>query len=424
MRELGFGIYVDENQPLDAPLSPREVLAAKQRETATLDPAQAATWETRAPSFLHSGALSTSRTGLLPIREFSREKLEDKDIHQSRKVSDTENDHPDSKDFLDLINESLVIQKRRGSKLDGKARRVRERTASSDYPAEGQQSPPQRAIASPACGGSLNLKELSKYGSATYDLSEIRSRTPSSSKTKASDDHNSRHEAIADAEAAVTEWRGESKHARGRTSSYGQYELADSCEVLPLDSLSQQGRSTEDLAAVTPGPKFPVAKRARKTSEVTFKNTPQVEMHHHGPTDQYHTESPDPTKEPPRHAARLGNGKRTASHFSLRSLSESLSKRPRLGVKKLANTFYNGGKRVLAHVRQNFKHSNSKGRRGFAAKRAKGMQEGQRQHLPQANPEKDPAGVASDLECRKSEEWWTAGAKRYHAPAWMKFGHP
>ncbi|KAL2206500.1 hypothetical protein CC79DRAFT_1369917 [Sarocladium strictum] len=344
------------------------------------------------------------------------------DVHQSRKISDTDHANPDSQDLLDLINESLVIQKRRGSKLDGKARRFRERTASSDYPAEGQQSPPQRAIASPACGGSLNLKELSKYGSATYDLSEIRSRTPSSSKTKAPADQNSLHEAIADAEAAVTEWRGECKHARGRTSSYGQYELADSSEVLPLDSLSQQGRSTEDLAAVTPAPKVAAAKRARKPSEVTFKNTPKIELRNRGLTDQYHTESPDPTNEPPRLATRLGNGKRTASHFSLRSLSESLSKRPRTGIKKLANTVYNGGKRVLAHVRQNFKHSSSKGRRDFAAKRARAVQGGQRQDLQQTKPEKGSAGIASDLKCQKSEDWWTDGAKRYHAPEWMKFG--
>lgn len=317
-----------------------------------------------------------------------------------------------------MVNESLVIKKPRKSKAED-ARRVRERTASSDYAAEGQKSPLNRTVASPACGGSLNLKDLTKYGSATYNLSDLRSRTPSS-KTQDSSAHNSHHEAIADAEAAATEWLGESRHGRKRTDSYGQYELADSCEVLPLDSLSQQGKSTESLAAVTPAPKIPAVTKARKVSSVTFEQPIPVHKQFDGIGESPHAESPDPTHEPPRLSARLGNGKRSASHFSLRSLTESLSKRPRIGIKKLASSVYNGSKRVFTHVRQGFKQKDSQGKREFENWRAKHRQEHPADPL-KGKPEKGFGAFASEKRHRKDEDWWTEGVKKYEAPHWMKF---
>lgn len=374
------------------------------------------------PSFLHSGAIlpASSRHGLRPIRESSRDKSEQAHpTKQRRKASIAVSADPDSQDFLDLVADTLVINKSRKQKDEPGLRRLRERTASSDYPSEGQQSPPQRTVGSPACGGSLNAKDLAKFGSATYNLSDIRSRTPSEGSHESSA-HNSHHEAIADAEAAANEWQGESRHGRKRTDSYGQYELADSCEVLPVDSLSQQGASTESLAVVTPAQKIPASSKTRKPSEVTFSQPSAANRQFDGIGDSHPTESPDPLREPPRLSDRLRDGKRSASHFSLRSLTESLSKRPRLGIRKLAASVVQSSRRVITQVRQNVRHQYNQGKRNSQSRRSK------RRQIPAAG---DPECASStelgpfveQKKRHKNEEWWTEGVKKYRAPSWAKF---
>ncbi|KAK0388560.1 hypothetical protein NLU13_4803 [Sarocladium strictum] len=358
----------------------------------------------------------------MPILESARDKVGSGDVlkPKPRAAPGEASDHPDSKDFLDLVNESLVIQKSRKLKSEESTRRLRERTASSDYPSEGQRSPPLRTVASPVCGGSLNLAEMAKYGSATYNLSDLRSRT-SSSKTHTSGNDNSHHEAVAVAEAAATEWRGETQRGRSRTSSYGQYELAESCEVLPLDSLSQQNESTDTLAVVTPIPKTLASPKTRKASEVTFASTPHVCKNYDGRSDSNHSDSPNPSREPRRQAAPLGSGKRSASHFSLRSFTESLSKRPRLGIKRLASSVYRNSKRVLKQMHHNIKHQNDQGRRDFEAWRAKRRRQDHPADPLKGKPEKGSGAFAFKQRRRKDEDWWTEGVERYHAPEWMKF---
>ncbi|KAH8172811.1 hypothetical protein LIA77_07066 [Sarocladium implicatum] len=373
------------------------------------------------PSFLHSSALlpASTRRSLRPIHESSRDEYGPRGSSTKRLKGSVVAPDPDSEDFLDLVADSLVIKKSRKQREEQELCCLRERTASSDYASEGQQSPPERTAVSPACGGSLNIKDLAKFGSATYNLSDIRSPTPSDS-SDVSSALNGHHEAIADAQAAATEWQGESRHGRRRTDSYGQYELADSCEVLPVDSLSQQGASTESLAAVTPAPKHSAALKARKPSEVTFEQPSLVSRQFDGIGESQPAESPDPSRQPPHLSARLRNGKRSASHFSLRSLTESLSKRPRLGIKKLAASVVQGSRRVITQVRQNMRHHYSHGKRDHEARRSQ-----RRQEPPAGAAEvKTDSGLGAFVAQKrrpKNEEWWTEGVKKYRAPSWARF---
>lgn len=300
--------------------------------------------------------------------------------------------------------------------IEDYSRSRRERTASSSYPSEGQKSPIHR-VASPELPGTLITSDLSKYASADRNISDLRSDSSCSS-TRHSSRNEDHQDAVAEAEVAATLWRDERPRVSSRSKSYGQYELVDSCEVLPLESASQQGGSLTSLAAVTPCPKAAPGPKTRKASEVTFEaSRPPTRAQGSQLRDRNHADSPDLPREPTNRTKRLGGGKRTASHFSLRSLTDSIAKRPRLGLKKLADTVFQGSKRALKNVRRHWTQPNP-------TRRSLGTTHGKAGSTKFSRTVKGTAKSAVQYPSAgkgpRNEDWWTEG-QRYQAPKWLRF---
>lgn len=109
--------------------------------------------------------------------------------------------------------------------------------------------------------------------------------------------------------------------------------------------------------------------------------------------------------------------KRKASTFSLRSLTKSLSKRPRLGFRKWAHSVLNEGSRRLSLAKARWRNRQDREERSFNVRR---VHRCQNQH---AEPLKDRDGKTADVfaseRClEKAEEWWKDGTERYHAHKW------
>ncbi|EXV00868.1 hypothetical protein X797_005880 [Metarhizium robertsii] len=130
--------------------------------------------------------------------------------------------------------------------------------------------------------------------------------------------------------------------------------------------------------------------------------------------------SPEPKDGPTfARAAQTFSSKRKASQFSLRSLTKSLSKRPRLvAFRQWAVNIYHDSSRRLTEAYRRLKHQ-----RRFGEFRAwTGI--GRRRQRPQpADDVKDksaqPYGVFKYESGPGNQEWWKDGVTRYRAPSWM-----
>lgn len=85
----------------------------------------------------------------------------------------------------------------------------------------------------------LSFSDLSRFGRGNDRLSFLRSSSPTSSTQHAKADSGSRHDVIDEAKAAISGWQDEPRPLK--RLSYNHYELADSSDVLPCDSMSQRG---------------------------------------------------------------------------------------------------------------------------------------------------------------------------------------
>lgn len=199
------------------------------------------------------------------------------------------------------------------------------RSASSEYPSDSPASPPVVSPASTMRLNRLSLSDLSRFGHGNDRLSYLRSSSPASSTRQ----HGCHPEAMDGATAAISGWQDEPRPLK--RPAYNQYELSDSSEILPSDSLSQRDSplSTE--------PQLPMPSTGRVASSgdasgSTWHTIHRIKNQYDGPGNSRRPRSPNlaslPTPRP---------NKRSASQFSLRSLTKSLSKRPRLqSLRRLA----------------------------------------------------------------------------------------
>lgn len=258
------------------------------------------------------------------------------------------------------------------------------------------------------------MSRLSQFGKANDRLSNLRSSSSSSEVIKASP-HNSLHEAIADATATATQWQGE----RQPIESYHRYELGDSTEILPADSSSQRGgyESTYIGAKSIPDAHLPRYNDIAGGGQITI-----LEHQFDGMEEFPCPGSPSPTSVYPGRATNdFGPklSKRTASHFSLRSLTRSF-KRPRLDIKRLASNVYRSSTRKMSRVRNLMRRQHEDEMRQYAAWKA------QRRRSCPADPlkgksEKGFGTFSMERDHSSRDDWWKEGVGKYHAPAWMKF---
>ncbi|KAM4064605.1 hypothetical protein HRG_005027 [Hirsutella rhossiliensis] len=258
----------------------------------------------------------------------------------------------------------------------------------------------------------LSLSDLSRFGRGNDRLSYLRSSSTVSSTQQAEGD-TSHQEAMDEATAAISGWQDEPRPLQ--RPAYNQYELADSSEVLPSDSLSQR-LSPTPLEFEPLAPAIDSRTSPSDVSESTLNSLQRLKNQYDGPADSQRLKGSEPTSLPP-----LRPNKRSASQFSLRSLTRSFSKRPRLqGLRKLATHVYRGGSRHLSLARHRWRLQKEQERRQFEAWKAKRRRE--RPADPLKGKSERGFGTFSFERGRfGNEEWWKEGVAKYQAPGWMLF---
>ncbi|PWI70551.1 hypothetical protein PCL_12950 [Purpureocillium lilacinum] len=362
------------------------------------------TWKNNTPSFVRNAtAFPVSDGDFVRDWKHSRNQISGDARKPQASTTRPRDASPDSEGFLKAMDESLQLEPPRVPTPTGDKRTAHPRSTSSEYPSPGHASPRVQSPASTVCIHRLSFSDLARFGRANDRLSYLRSSTPTSSTQDANADV-SRHDVLDEASAAISEWRGEPWS--NKEAPYNHYELTDSSEVLPGDSLSQRAspnrsesangslsiKYQDPLRAEAQGPGSPAAAAPQAACQATKEST-------RGPDHQT---------------------KRKASQFSLRSLSRSFTKRPRLtGLRRFANTVYRGGSRRLSRAYHKWKHQNEVERKQFEAWRANRRREHPADPL---NKSEKGFGVFSFEKSRYGdEEWWKEGVAKYQAPPWMLF---
>lgn len=203
----------------------------------------------------------------------------------------------------------------------------------------------------------LSFSNLSQYGKTNDRLSNLRSSSTSVELDNI-DAGVSSHEAVADATNVATEWNGE----RLPIQSYRQFELSYSTDELSVGS--SQCESNEAEPASTPDSHAP-----RYSSITGGRRDDFLQHQYDGMEDPVHSYSPDPMKNagPAINEDLPNTAKRKASQLSLRSLTESITKRPRTEFKKLATNVYRGGARTFGRVRKIMRRQRKNELENFAA---------------------------------------------------------
>lgn len=118
------------------------------------------------------------------------------------------------------------------------------------------------------------------------------------------------------------------------------------------------------------------------------------------------TPSPTPSasaRSPPRRA------KRCASHFSLRSLSKTFSKRPRIGFRKWANSIYRESSRRFGVAKQKIRRHPYTETRDFSAIKTQSPRSKKTE-----TPRPQENGALSVAPCRKNQDWWKEVVAKHH----------
>lgn len=290
------------------------------------------------------------------------------------------------------------------------------RNTSSSYPSQGHASTRVQSPDSMIRPNKLSFTDLSRYSKANDRLSNLRS-TLSSDGDFDKSSSTAPPEAREDAIAAITQWQGQ---VRPRAASYNKYQLLESAEVFPSDSASQQPSPT--------GVHFlPSTPASAKSKGGLTRGSAE---HMNGQLDGTHeatnqAESPDPASRsssaPANHGHPHRQSKRKASAFSLRSLTNSLSKRPRFDIRKWASDFYRQGSQRLNMARLKWRHQTRQDRGIFEAWRARHRRAAQNMFPDQKEPKKDYGTFSTERKVCSNEDWWRDGVSRYEAPKWMNF---
>ncbi|OAA43681.1 hypothetical protein NOR_04256 [Metarhizium rileyi] len=223
---------------------------------------------------------------------------------------------------------------------------------------------------------------------------------------------------MADTAAAITEWQEVPRPMKSAT--YNNYSLADSSDLFPSDSLSQ--REAVSLAPSNP-PSPPPTKSPTHKSAQSSKYCEHLNTQYDGTVEAIRNRSPEPKNglTPALDTTQsFHQSKRKASQFSLRSLTKSLSKRPRLvAFRQWAINFYHGSSRRLSEAYHRLKyhrqgHSGEPGAwRSMRRRHRRG--DGER-----GNPCDQPYGEFKyDQGAPGNQEWWKDGVTKYRAPSWM-----
>lgn len=304
-----------------------------------------------------------------------------------------------------MIDESLQLGcERQESPLP--ARHVR--PASSEYPCNSPSSPRVVSPASTLRLNRLSLSDLSRFGRGNDRLSYLRSSSPASSTEQVRGDTSPMNEAT----AAISGWQDEPRAIE--RSAYNQYELADSSEALPSDSLSERLTPVQ----FEPESRTPAGSpiRASDVSESAGDSIQRLNNQYDGQADSRRPKISDSASLPPARPT-----KRSASTFSFRSITRSLSKRPRLqSLHTLATHVYRGGSRRLHLACHRWKLQKEQERRQFEAWKANRRR--QRPADPLKGKLERGFGAFSVERGRYgNEEWWQEGVDKYQAPSWMLF---
>ncbi|KAL3955400.1 hypothetical protein ACCO45_010963 [Purpureocillium lilacinum] len=312
------------------------------------------------------------------------------------------------------MDESLQLEPPRVPTPTGDKRTAHPRSTSSEYPSPGHASPRVQSPASTVCIHRLSFSDLARFGRANDRLSYLRSSTPTSSTQDANADV-SRHDVLDEASAAISEWRGEPWSTK--EAPYNHYELTDSSEVLPGDSLSQRASpNRSESANGSLSIKYQDPSEVHRDGTRTISNSQRTstmgQLRHKAPAAPQQLHPKLLAKRPKNlheDQTTRQNGKRRNSHYAASA-----------GLRRFANTVYRGGSRRLSRAYHKWKHQNEVERKQFEAWRAN-----RRREHP-ADPLKGKSekgfGVFSFEKSRYGdEEWWKEGVAKYQAPPWMLF---
>ncbi|PHH90535.1 hypothetical protein CDD83_3377 [Cordyceps sp. RAO-2017] len=268
------------------------------------------------------------------------------------------------------------------------------RSISSDYPSESGGSPRLLSPASTVRSHRLTAADLGRFARGNDRLSYLRSSSS----------------------VGTEGWPDELRPPKRR--SYNQYELVDSSEILPCDSLSQ--RASPAPSDATPFACSPV-RPTTYASTGTRDSLRFLKDQYDGPVDSHHRDSPGPAKLPPPPPPSPRPFKRRASQFSFHSLTRSLAKRPRLvGLRRWANGVYRGGGRRLSRAYHRWRQQRELERRQYDAWKANRRRERPADAL-KGKPERGFGAFSLERSRHGHEEWWQEGVAKYQAPSWMLF---
>lgn len=417
-----YGLCKNNRQSGRTSLSP---IHSEDESRDNFDPGNSRTWGMSSSSFIHNGTLlPVSRQGVSRFRGLCGDSEEENDngsMLRSPSMSSPQVLAPDSDQFLKLVDDNLRFEtlKSTSPSADILIRRVR--SASSSYPSQDHDLSRVQSPESAAGSNRLSFSDIERFGRANDCLSNLRSNSPSTDFPVIGSEADS-HEAVEEASTAIAGWQDEPRKDK---LPYNRYELAESSEDLPCDSQSQHF----SRPVVTPATPSPATSNGPKPSDNPVLDwdsihaaETQIRGQYDGIHDAYHKlTSPDPAQAffpctPTHSQPSTWQSKRKASHFSLRSLSNSF-KRPRLGFRKWASHVYHQSSRRLSQACQKWRLAhNHHDRRAFEAWKAKRREENPEQ--PDTKKEQTLFGAYSMGE---NEDWWHDGTKRFEAPKWMLF---
>ncbi|PTB70945.1 hypothetical protein BBK36DRAFT_1137590 [Trichoderma citrinoviride] len=281
------------------------------------------------------------------------------------------------------------------------------RRTSSSYPSHGKASTRIQSPESMYRPNKLSFTNLSRYGRANDRLSNLRSTLASDESydvtvtTTASD-------VMTEADTAIAEWQDQ-QQPRPAEASFHRSPLMESTEILPGDSASQQpSPSGARIASAGPG------------SRLTWRSGDPIKNQYDGIHEANNRhQSPDTTTQLPFTPANRGHqrpSKRKASVFSLHSLSGSISKHRKSGLRQWASSVYQQGSKRLA-TRLKWIRPARRDRGLFESWRTRRRGTSQEP----SSPCREKAERTVEHRVCASEGWWDEGVSRFQAPDYMNF---
>ncbi|ODA76744.1 hypothetical protein RJ55_08015 [Drechmeria coniospora] len=346
------------------------MIGAEQQDAFEFDPADCSTWHLKPPPILGESSVFPKAQRRCSQDWFRAPSESDEDIGLFRtpSIPSSTNIAPDSEAFRKLLEDSLRIDHGIEARCNAKAG-LRVRSISSDYPSRGFNSPQVESPTSTIRINRLSFSNLSRFGHTNDRLSNLKSSPPTSPSQdmKAVTSGIKTHGATT---AAISEWQARSQPRPRINSSYNQYELPDSSDIGPSDSLSRKGLfSTETPTSAFTDPDDATDGRGQPwSSGIAFGNQCDGPADAHDDSPAVMSESGPVMGSSDATPSAALQSKRKASQFSLRSLGRSLSKRHQIsGVRKWASTVCHGGTRRINEAYRRLRLKNERELHQFEA---------------------------------------------------------